>query len=409
MTSGQQIGSGEPGGDRARPVVAVSMGDPLGIGPEVIVKALADPALRRSARFMIYGVASALHEAARLSGIEPFWWQARRGSTVAATAHLHDVVLLDEEPNLSPEDARAWRALLEGAVGVARAAPSGVTETRTSEFAARPTRQGGMLSFRFVEHAVAAAQLPDDSPLRAHAIVTAPINKEAWGLAGHSKFPGHTELLAARFNARRTRMMFVAPSLKVMLVTTHIPLSAVPDALTIGRVFETIEAAHCACTRLGVAKPRIAVCGVNPHAGEAGLLGEEDGRVIFPAVQLAHDAGIDASGPWPADTVFTRAVQGKFDVVVAMYHDQGLIPVKLLAFDSAVNLTVGLPAVRTSPDHGTAYNIAWTNSANPGSTRAAIELAVALARGGGVRAEDASVNLPRSGGRVPGASPGAAT
>ncbi|MBL8745635.1 MAG: 4-hydroxythreonine-4-phosphate dehydrogenase PdxA, partial [Phycisphaerae bacterium] len=256
--------------------------------------------------------------------------------------------------------------------------PPSLESPRTTREA---SRQGGEASFRFLEHAVDATLRAHDDPLRPVAIVTAPISKEAWALAGHRKFPGHTELLAARYGAGRVRMMFVAPTLRVMLVTTHVPLADVPRIITIDRVFDTIELAHESCVRLGIPRPRIAVCGVNPHAGEAGLLGDDEARAIAPAIARARARGVDASGPWPGDTIFNAALNGRYDIVVAMYHDQGLIPVKLLAFDRAVNYSAGLPVVRTSPDHGTAFDIAGKNLADPGSMRAAIELAVRLVRG----------------------------
>ena len=328
------------------------MGDPLGIGPEVVVKALADPELRRGARFVIYGLSGALHAAADRAGIDPFWWRVRRGSGIEASAAAHDVVLIDAEP--------------EGADGSGR---EGVR--------AEATRAGGAASFLFVEDAVRAAK--GEGAIAADGIVTAPISKAAWALAGKGKYPGHTELLATRFGAKRTRMMFDSPELRVMLVTAHVPLMKLRDILSIGRVSDTIDMAHAACERLGVREPRIAVCGLNPHAGEDGLLGDEEIRVISPAIKVARERGIDATGPYPADTVFNAAVAGRFDMVVAMYHDQGLIPVKLLAFDHAVNATVGLPTVRTSPDHGTAYDIAHKNRADAGSMKAAVRLASRLA------------------------------
>jgi 4-hydroxythreonine-4-phosphate dehydrogenase len=166
-----------------------------------------------------------------------------------------------------------------------------------------------------------------------------------------------------------------------MLVTTHIPLTDVPAAITEQRVRETIELAHESCLALGVASPRVAVCGLNPHAGEQGLFGDDEARAITPAIEAARARHIDASGPYPGDTIFNEALAGRYDMVIAMYHDQGLIPVKLLAFDSAVNVTAGLPVPRTSPDHGTAFAIAHQDNANPGSMRAAIELAIGLAQG----------------------------
>jgi 4-hydroxythreonine-4-phosphate dehydrogenase len=330
------------------------MGDPGGIGPEVTVKALAEASRRSGARVHVYGSMGPMLAAAERAEIEPFWWRVPVGSVIAETALVHDVLLLDHA-----DGEGAWPA--------------------------RATAAGGAASFGYLERAMEAARRPEGDAFRPGAIVTAPISKEAWALAGHGEFAGHTELLAARFRAARVRMMFVAPNLRVMLATTHVPIAKVPGLLTIGRVSDTIDLAQESCARLGIPRPRIAVCGLNPHAGEAGLMGDEDGRVIEPAVRLARERGIDASGPWPGDTIFGAAVKGRYDIVVAMYHDQGLIPVKLLAFDRAVNMTAGLPVVRTSPDHGTAFDIAGRNLADAGSMAAAIDLAVRLSAGGGGR------------------------
>ncbi len=340
-----------------RPKIAISLGDPGGIGPEVIVKALADPELRRLAHFRILGAQAPLDAAAHAAGIEPFWWRVSAQSPAAETAGVHDVVLLDYEPG--------------GEV-----------------HAPRVTKSCGELSFRFVDDAIAQAKLPKSHPLHADAIVTGPINKAAWAKAGHKQFPGHTELLANRFGVKHFGMMFhargdkasslMAHDLNVILATAHIPLMEVGNVLTIGRVSDTIDLGSDACKRLGIKNPRIAVCGLNPHAGEEGLLGDEDQRFIEPAIKIARSNGIDVSGPFPADTIFISAIQGKFDLVVAMYHDQGLIPVKLLARDCAVNMTVGLPVIRTSPDHGTAFDIAGKNLADPGSMRSAILLALRM-------------------------------
>jgi 4-hydroxythreonine-4-phosphate dehydrogenase len=173
-------------------------------------------------------------------------------------------------------------------------------------------------------------------------------------------------------------MAFVSPRLNVVLATTHVPLMELRNLLTIGRVHEPIVLGHELCQRLGIANPRIAVCGLNPHAGEGGLFGDEEIRVIKPAIDLARSGGIDVHGPFPGDTIFIDAAAGSWHLVVAIYHDQGLIPVKLLGWDKAVNVTLGLPIVRTSPDHGTAFGIAGRNQASEGSMRAAIELAVRL-------------------------------
>ena len=213
---------------------------------------------------------------------------------------------------------------------------------------------------------------------RLDAIVTAPICKESWKLAG-CRFPGHTELLAHRTKVRHVAMMFVAPQLRVVLATIHLPLMDVRNIFTIGCVFTPIDLGHQACRQLGIARPRIVVCGLNPHASENGQFGDEERRIISPAIDMARNHGIDVHGPFPADTIFNDAVRGKYDLVVAMYHDQGLIPVKLLAFDEAVNMTLGLPVIRTSVDHGTAVDIVGKNKANPSSMKAAIRLAVQLA------------------------------
>jgi len=337
------------------PTIAVSMGDPLGIGPEVIVKALADPALRRSARFVVRGLAEPMHYAADMAEIEPYWWRVQHDSDLVRDAMGHSVVVLDYDELTIP-----------GAPGFGVEGP-------------RPTRAGGHASFVWVEHAIEDCKRGAGDPLRADAICTAPISKAAWSMAGRGKYPGHTELLATRFGARRHAMMFIGPRLRVALATAHIPLNDIRNALTIGRVFDPIDLGAEACRMLGVDRPRIAVCGLNPHAGEGGLLGDEETRLIEPAIRLAQDAGIDARGPFPADTIFHKALDGKFDLVVAMYHDQGLIPVKLLEWRDSVNLTAGLPVARTSPDHGTAHDIAGRNKADASSMKAALELAVKMA------------------------------
>jgi 4-hydroxythreonine-4-phosphate dehydrogenase len=329
------------------PTIAITMGDPGGIGPEVIVKALADEALRGRARFLILGLGSSMDRAAREAGILPYWEAAGPFSRWDPTA---GVLLLDDE--LGP-----------------RAAPYPAFPPEDSEL-------GGKLSLAWVERAIEMAK-----SRAVDAIVTGPISKTSWSYAGEHTHPGHTGLLAERFGVKRHAMMFVSPSLNVILVTDHIPLWRVARELSTPVVRDAIELGNEAMKRLGVERPRIAVCGVNPHAGENDMLGDEDGRHIKPAVEQTAARGIDAQGPFSADTVFRRALRGPgctpdFDLVVAMYHDQGLIPLKLLDRDRAVNMTVGLPVVRTSPDHGTAFDIAGKNTADPGSMKAAIELAV---------------------------------
>jgi 4-hydroxythreonine-4-phosphate dehydrogenase len=331
-----------------RPTIAISMGDPLGIGPEVTLKALADASLRGLARFVVHGHNATLTRVAERCGIVPTWFRVRAGSDRALQPLDQDVVVIDHAELEFDASRRA------------------------------STREGGFASKLWVEDAVTDALRPAGDPRRVDAIVTAPISKESWSMAGY-QWPGHTELLAHRCRTRHHCMGFVGERLKVTLATTHIPLMELRDALTIGRIVEPIDLGHRLCRTLGIDRPRIAVCGLNPHAGEGGLFGDEERRLIQPAIDIAVQNGIDARGPFPADTVFIRALKGEFDLVVAMYHDQGLIPVKLTGWEDAVNVTLGLPIVRTSPDHGTAFDIAGKGKADHRSMRAAIDLAIRLA------------------------------
>jgi len=335
-----------------KPVIGITMGDPGGIGPEIVVKALSDQQIRRLARFVIYGMNELIAYAADLAELEPFWWRLSQGSPRADYDLVHDIVVLDYD----------------------------YEEFSMMGFAVHhPSRHGGQASLRFIDDAIAATQKPLEAG-HIDAIVTAPICKESWKLAG-CRFPGHTELFAHRTKSKRVAMMFHAPKLNVVLATIHLPLMDIRNVLTIGCVFNPIDLGYQACLRMGISSPRIAVCGLNPHASENGQFGDEESRVITPAIEMARQHGIDAQGPFPADSLFNQAITGKFDLVVAMYHDQGLIPIKMLAFDDAVNMTLGLPIIRTSPDHGTAFDIAGKNIANPGSMKAAIRLAVKLIQG----------------------------
>jgi 4-phospho-D-threonate 3-dehydrogenase / 4-phospho-D-erythronate 3-dehydrogenase len=349
----------------ARPTIAVSMGDPGGIGPEVLVKALADADLRRRARVHIYGLSAPLHDAARAANIDPYWWRVEQDSPAAATVGDHDVVVIERRA-----DARSGRGDFAG-----------------EPFPAHPGLIAGELSFRWVCDAVAASKRPLGDPLHADAVCTGPINKQSWALAGHKKYPGHTELLKDLYRAKRVGMFFHVPAspplvvkpFNVILATVHLPLMDIRNVLTIGRVYDAIDLGHEGCLRLGVHNPRIAVAGLNPHAGESGLLGDEEERLISPAIEAARESGMNIEGPFPGDTIFNAAVAGKFDLVVAMFHDQGLIPVKLLARDRAVNCSLGLPVIRTSPDHGTAFDIAGKNRADPGSMHSSLSLAARMA------------------------------
>lgn len=208
-------------------------------------------------------------------------------------------------------------------------------------------------------------------------IVTAPISKEALKMAG-LKWRGHTEMLADLTGTKDYAMMLIGGPLRVILVTIHTALRNVPDLITRQKVTRTIRLAKRACDMLGIRNPRIAVAGLNPHAGENGIFGDEEIRKIVPAVREAIKGGIPVSGPFPPDTIFHKAYDGDFDIIVCMYHDQGLIPLKMIAFEKGVNVTVGLPFIRTSPDHGTAYDIAWKGIADPSSMIEAIKLAAKL-------------------------------
>jgi 4-hydroxythreonine-4-phosphate dehydrogenase len=237
----------------------------------------------------------------------------------------------------------------------------------------RESARAGEAAFRYVERAVALARTGDID-----AICTAPLNKEALHAAGHP-YPGHTELLAELTGTPEVSMMLTAPNLRVIHCTTHVGLMEAIARIDPPLVERTIRRGHDALVRAGIATPRIAVCAINPHAGEGGLFGRgEEEAKIAPAIRAARAAGIDAEGPLAADTVFFRAVRGDFDLVVAMYHDQGHCPVKVLGLEAGVNITVGLPVIRTSVDHGTAFDIAGTGTADERSLIAAIEAAAAL-------------------------------
>lgn len=315
------------------------MGDPGGIGPEVLCAALRGGA-GEAARVVIYGPSRALGR--------------------------HDWPVVDRLESIDPAEA----------VTVCQ-----LGEDDGQPFQHEPNARGGAVSHAQVLHAIDATMLPEDHPARAHAICTGPISKAAWVAAGVGQHLGHTELLAERLGSERFAMAFVSQPLLVALVTAHVPLRLVPTAVTTERVLQVIELAHEMCQSLGIERPRIAVAGLNPHAGEDGALGPEDAAVIAPAVQAARSSGMEAHGPLPGDTVFrdARRPGGIYDIVVAMYHDQALAPLKLVAFDSAVNITLGLGVPRTSPDHGTAFGIAGRGVADAGSMSAALRLAAKLA------------------------------
>ncbi len=326
------------------PRLGITMGDAAGIGPEVIVRALVGRGVPRSTGFVLYGSPDVFRSAAR---------RARAALKIEAIHNAHEATQLDDEIGcVDPTRLRRRRAGT-GRVDAALA-------------------RAAMACVRAAVRDALAGELD--------AVVTAPINKTGLHRAG-LPHAGHTEFLAAEAGAPHVAMMFVGGGLRVVLATIHEPLERAVKMITAARVRTTIELLHDALERsFGVAAPRIGVCGLNPHAGEGGLLGTQDAKQIAPAVRRARARGLDVMGPLPADTLFARHRHGEFDGVVAMYHDQGLIPVKLLAFDSAVNVTLGLPFIRTSPAHGTAYDIAPRFVADPSSMEAAIRLAARLAR-----------------------------
>jgi len=320
--------------------IAVTMGDAAGIGPEVIVKVFAEPDFTIPA--VVYGDVGVLKRIAeRLDLPIEIRTVAAPGEAVMESGVVHVVAcsVLGDDVALGRVDARAGRA-----------------------------------AYDYVVAAIAAALAG-----KVAAIATAPINKESLKLAG-VPYPGHTEMLADHTGTDDYAMMLFNNELRVIMVTVHVSLSQAIAQLSMERELRIIRLADEAARRLGVASPRVAVAGLNPHAGENGLFGLEDLEIIAPAVVRARDEGIDCSGPWPGDTVFMQARQGRFDIVVAQYHDQGLIPVKYLGIDEGVNVTVGLPFVRTSVDHGTAFDIAGMGKADHRSMRVAIEQAAAMAR-----------------------------
>ena len=333
-----------------RPLI-LSMGDPAGIGPEIVVKAFRQrPDLLR--HVVVAGDVATLHRALRIT--EP------GGPT--GRLMLGEIGTLDDLAAVPPGCMAAVQACR-----LAEPVAWGQTGAQAGQVAADCIRFAALAALRG----------------EARALVTAPIHKESLAAAG-VPHPGHTEFLQALaaehadvpVGAMPVRMMLSAPGLNTVLVSIHVSLRLAIDAVTTPQVLRTIEITHDHFQRLGRGQARIAVAGLNPHSGEGGLFGREEIEVIAPAVARARDAGMDVSGPHAPDTVFMRARQGEFDVVVAMYHDQGLIPVKLLGLEHGVNTTLGLPFVRTSPDHGTAFDLAGTGRASADSLLAAIDAAM---------------------------------
>ncbi|HUW58689.1 MAG TPA: 4-hydroxythreonine-4-phosphate dehydrogenase PdxA [Planctomycetota bacterium] len=309
------------------PVIALSAGDPAGIGPELVLKTAADPELAKTARLVVVGSEDVLRTHAVLMGIR------------------YDVPDLE---NVKVAD---------------------VTELEPGKASAA----GGRASLAYVTRALEMVQSG-----AADALVTGPINKVALGLAGF-RWAGHTDFLMEKTGAEEVVMMLVGAGLRVGLVTHHVAVADVPRALTVGKILAVLRIMHTDLSRyFGLERPRIAVAGLNPHASDGGRFGDEEQRIIGPAIDRARDEDVNCDGPHPPDTLFVPAVRRRYDAILAMYHDQGLIPLKMLAFGRAVNLTLGLPVVRTSVDHGTAYDIAGKGTASTDSLVEAVRLAAAI-------------------------------
>lgn len=320
--------------------IAITMGDACGIGPEIIAKLFADPA--PLPRALVLGDEGILKRAIQILSLPLQLRVIDSPEDFQATPDTINVIPFSH----LPEDL-----------------PFGQLDARAGKAAYDYIRAGIDLALQ----------------KRIRAVVTAPINKEAMRLAD-IHYPGHTEILADFSGTKDFAMMLMNDDLRVILVTIHVSLRQALEQVTMESELRTLRLAHQAMTQLGIARPRIAVAGLNPHAGEHGMFGSEDEAIIRPAIQQAQAEGIDVSGPWPGDTVFMNARKGQFDVVVAQYHDQGLIPVKYLGVEEGVNITVGLPFVRTSVDHGTAFDIAGTGKASHASLRVAVEQAAMLTK-----------------------------
>ncbi len=330
----------------ARPLLAITLGDPAGIGPEVVLKALAHADVYDLCRPLVIGDRRILERAAP--------WVNQPAPTYnlvhdpASGSYQWGTITLLDLQNADPNACRL--AVVSAAAG--RAA----------------------VEYVFTACDLAMAHTVD-------AVVTAPLNKDAMNQAGFA-YAGHTELLTERTGATRVSMLLTGPNLRIVHVSTHVALREAIRRVTKERVEAVIDLAYESCRALGISQPRIAVCGLNPHASEDGLFGDEEAQAIKPAIAAARAKGRDVSDPQPPDTVFLRATRGAYDIVVAMYHDQGHIPMKLLAFDSGVNVSIGLPIIRTSVDHGTAFDIAGTGQASENSLLEAIKVAVQLVRHG---------------------------
>lgn len=320
--------------------IAITMGDSGGIGPEIVLKALSLPDVRKICMPVVIGDMNVIESAKKLLRLST---KLKVIESISEVKQTKDIIHIIHQSN----------SIKDGILN-------------------KPTLESGRACILFIKKAVEFALNKE-----VDAIVTAPISKESLKMAG-SKWPGHTEMLANLSGTKDYAMMLAGGPLRVILVTIHTALRNVPNLITRKKILKTIYLAKKGCEMFSIKSPKIAVAGLNPHAGESGIFGNEEIKKIIPAIKDARKEGIEVKGPYPPDTIFHKAYKREVDIVVCMYHDQGLIPLKMIAFDKGVNITVGLPFVRTSPDHGTAYDIAWKGIANPSSMIEAIRLGVKL-------------------------------
>jgi len=331
----------------ARPILGLTMGDPAGIGPEICLRALRESQVLERCTPVLFGDAAVLNRAAKAAGIGGI------NCRVASIADLDGFFEINEPLVVDC-----------GAIDAASVIPGKVSAAC------------GKAGYIYIEQAIKTAMAG-----KSDGVVTAPIHKESLNLSG-VKFPGHTEIFTALTGTKRSCMMLYSDKLTVSMCTTHIGYHEVPGKLSVDRVLNVIELTAQAMRQLRGHEPLIGVCGLNPHAGEHGLFGNrEEENFVEPAVKAARERGIRVEGPLVPDAAFTTGQRKKFDALVTLYHDQGHIPFKMLAFDTGVNITLGLPIIRTSVDHGTAFDIAWQGKAQATSLYSAIEVAAGLALG----------------------------
>ena len=325
-----------------KPLLAITMGDPAGTGPEIVAKALAEPQVRAACRPLVIGDADTMREALEITGAPGEVRAIGDVSEAGFDPALIEVLDLDNVDLGSLERGRV-------------------------------SRMAGQAAYEYVERATTLAMAGT-----VDAIVTSAINKEALNLAGHH-YDGHTGLLSALTETPKVTMMLVAGKLRIAHVSTHVSLREALERVRPERILDVLHLADVGIRGLGVEKPRIAVSGLNPHAGEGGLFGDEEIRYIQPAIAEAVKRGLDVTGPYPGDTVFFRTLQGEFDGAIAMYHDQGHVAAKMLGIWHGVNVTLGLPIIRTSVEHGTSFDKAGTGTADPRSMNGALRLASTMA------------------------------